>query len=465
MAVINLDYASHTSIDERVLAEFCRVEREFAGNVMSAHSAGRRAMAEMERVTSGIAGLLGVSPQGIIFTSGASEANNLAIKGIAKAYEHEGRHILSTCLEHPSVSGALSALQLLGWEIELLKILPNGAIDFEHLKTAIRRDTVLLCISAVDSELGAVQPIAEIVEILEAYPRCHLHVDAAQAVGKIDLRGMHCFRHCEERSDLVSRHGADSTIQKNASSKHLDCFGESTLAMTDGSATWLQHASTFCFSPHKFYGPCGVGVLVKREDIVLEPLIHGGGSTTIYRSGTPALSLAAAAYMALQLAFDEMDERLAAVGRIREYVLEGLKQFPLVRINSPVTNTQTALHCEEHLRRSNPEENCRDKTSGLPRSARNDGRSQAFSPYILNISVAGIKGTDFQAALDRHGICVSVKSACSTDRAPSRPVFAVSRDKKNALCSWRVSFSHLTTMQEIDAFLSAFEKCYKELSQ
>jgi len=373
--MINLDCASHTPIDERVLAEFCRVERDFPGNVMAAHTAGRKAMEEMERVTNGIAELLNVQPQEIIFTSGASEANNLAIKGIAKAYEYEGKHILSTCLEHPSVSGTLSALQLSGYEIELLKILPNGNIDTAHLKTVMRRDTVLICISAADSELGAIQPISDILEILEAHPHCHLHVDAAQAMGKTPLGQMHS-------------------------------------------------ASTFCFSPHKFHGPCGVGVLVKREGVVLEPLIHGGRSTTIYRSGTPALSLAAATYMALKLSFNEMDERLEVVKRTREYVLDGLKPFPLVRINSPI-----------------------------------DG-----SPYILNISVSGIKGIDFQAALDRHGICVSVKSACSTDRAPSRPVMAISHDKKNALASWRISFCHLTTTREIDTFLSAFTQIYKELS-
>ena len=372
--MINLDYASHTPVDERVLTEFCRVERAFPGNIMAAHTMGKKARAEMERVTNGIANLLGIKPQEIIFTSGASEANNLAIKGIVKAYQHVGKHILSTCLEHPSVSGTLSALAQQGYEIELLKILPNGIIDLEHLKTAIRRDTVLICISAVGSELGAIQPIAAIADILKAHLHCHLHIDAAQAIGKIP-------------TDTVG-------------------------------------ASTFCLSPHKFYGICGVGILVKREGVVLEPLIHGGASTTIYRSGTPALSLAAASYTALDLAFKEMGDRLKTVRQRREYILDVFSAYPLVHINSPA----------------------------------------AGSPYILNVSVKGVKGTDFQAALDRHGICVSVKSACSTDRAPSRPVMAVTGDKKTALCAWRMSLSHLTTMQEVDTFLDAFKYCCKELT-
>jgi len=391
--VVNLDYASHTPVDPRVLLEFNRVEQDFPGNVMAAHTLGRQAHREMERVTAGIAELLGVMPGEVIFTSGASEANNLAIKGIVSAYSHVGRHVLSTCLEHPSVSGTLAAT---GCEIELLKILPDGTIDLAYLKTVLRRDTVLLCISAVDSELGVVQPIGDIVEILKDFPQCHLHVDAAQAIGKI--------------------HISNSSLENN-SPKDVAYPYKSTM---DG----LLGASTFCLSPHKFYGLCGVGILVKRQDVVLQPLIHGGTSTTIYRSGTPTLSLAASAYTALQLAMAEMDQRLAKVAELRDYTLQHLSGKD-VRVNTPL---------------------------------------QTASPYILNISVAGIKGTEFQAALDGYGICVSVKSACSTDRAPSRAVFAITRDKKNALSSWRISFSHLTTMQEIDTFLAAFEKSYKELT-
>jgi len=366
--VVNLDYASHTPADERVLAEFCRVERHFPGNVMAAHALGCAAMAEMQRATSGIANLLGVKPQEIIFTSGASEANNLAIKGIARAYGHVGRHILSTCLEHPSVSGTLAVLGQAGYEIELLKILPNGMVDLTHLQSALRSDTVLVCISAVDSELGVVQPINAIAEIVAAFPNCHLHIDAAQAVGKV----------------------------------------ETPVA-----------GSTFCFSPHKFYGLCGVGVLVKRENVVLEPLIHGGASTTIYRSGTPALALAAAGYTALQLALDQLETRYKYVETLRNHVAEGLQKYKNVHINTPLTNA---------------------------------------SPYILNASIDDIRGVAFQEAMNRRGVCISVKSACSTDTAPSRPVMAVSRDKKRALNAWRVSFSHLTTMAEVERFLHAIEE-------
>jgi len=397
--MINLDYASHTPVDDAVLAEFCRVERECHGNALAAHGAGRVALAEMERATADIAALLGVNPAEIIYTSGASEANNLAIKGIARAYAYKGKHILSTCLEHPSVSGTLAYLQESGYEIELLKIQPNGQIDLSHLKSAIRPDTILLCISAVDSELGAVQPVRAIGELLSEHSNCHLHVDAAQAMGKIPV--------------------------------------------------FTQYASTLSFSPHKFYGLCGFGVLVKRHGVVLEPLIHGGGS--LYRGGTPSPAMAAACFKALELAVDAMDKRLKTVCKLHQYILEGIRdineistsakhpqktrQRPLIRVNSPAIYMDT-----------------------MPGTHSVSGELAHGSPYILNISVNGIRGTDFQAALDQRGIAVSVKSACSTDKSPSRPVFAVTGDRQNALSSWRVSFSHLTTTQELDSFLTTLNE-------
>lgn len=374
---IYLDYASHTQADEAIIAEFCRVERECAGNPLAAHEIGRKAHAELERATEGIAALLDVTPSEIIFTSGTSEANNLAIKGITRVYAHSGRHILSTCLEHPSVSGTVAFLGETGCEIELLKILPNGTIDLTHLKAALRKDTILLCVSAVDSELGAAQPLVGISKIVAQYPNCHLHIDAAQAMGKIPVP-----------------------------IKEISKF------------------STLCFSPHKFHGLCGLGVLIKREGVVLEPLIHGGSSSfgaLLYRGGTPSSSMAAACRLALQNALHKLDENQNTVRHFREYVLENLPSK--IKVNSPPTG----------------------------------------SPYILNLSVDGIKGLAFQAALNKRGIAVSVKSSCSTDSAPSRPVFAVTNNKKTALCSWRVSFSHHTTRQELDEFLCAVNDIIKAI--
>lgn len=371
--MIYLDYSANTPADPAVLDAFCKAERLFIANANSTHCAGQAARKEMTRVTEGIAGLLGVDPAEIIYTSGASESNNLALKGIAQASRHTGRHIISTALEHSSVGGALSSLQSQGYEVDLVDMNRNGTIDLQQLSELLRRDTILLSVCAVDSELGTVQPIRQIAEMLKQYPNCRLHVDATQAVGKTEL-------------------------------------------VLDG-------VDTMSIAPHKFYGLNGSGLLIKRKDLVIEPQIHGGTSTTIYRSGTPALALAVSTHKALELALTNQAQRISYVRELNQQLRCELLRYPKVRINSP----------------------------------------EDAVPHILNLSVQGIKGTVFQQALSEQGICVSVKSACSVEGTPSKAVFAVSRDRKNALSSWRISLSHLTTGEEITQFLRAFDRCYTEM--
>ena len=239
--MIYLDYSANTPVDERVLTRFCAVERRCPGNANSHHQAGLDAKAEIDHATQTIARLLRVQPAEIIYTSGASESNNFALKGLARLSRHVGKHIISTPLEHSSVSGTLTALQEQGYEIDLVDIKRDGTIDLDHLKELLRPDTIVVAVTMVDSELGVVQPVQEIAEILKEYPHCHLHVDATQAVGKIP----------------VSFEGVD----------------------------------TMSLTAHKFYGLNGIGLLLKRRKLALEPLIHGGESTTIYRSGTPTVAL------------------------------------------------------------------------------------------------------------------------------------------------------------------------------
>lgn len=373
--MIYLDYAANTPVDQKVMDYFCEESIRYMANPNSSHVLGREARDRLEKITEHIAELLQVKASEIIYTSGASEANNLAIKGLVQAYKKNGKHIISTCLEHSSVSGALTCLQNQGYEIDMVDVTEDGLVDMQHLQELLREDTILVSVCYVDSELGVRQSITEIGKLLTGYPNCFFHTDATQAVGKIPV-----------------------------SFEYVDCM---------------------TITPHKFFGLNGCGILVKRENVILEPLIHGGTSTTIYRSGTPALGLAASIEKALDISLKQMEERYQQVKRMNEELKKAFLPYKKVRINS----------------------------------------TRLCVPHILNISVQGVKATLFQEALEQEGICVSIKSACSVTNSPSMPVYAVTRDKKNAMCSWRISLSHLTTEEELRLFLSAFSRCYDKLTK
>jgi len=174
------------------------------------------------------------------------------------------------------------------------------------------------------------------------------------------------------------------------------------------------------FSPHKFFGLNGMGVLLRKEAVILEPLIHGGLSTSLYRSGTPFTSGVAATALALKLCHENLDDKFQHVKEKNELLKNALKSYPLVAINS----TQHSL------------------------------------PHFLNVSVKGIKAKNFQAMLNDFNVCVSTKSACSTDSTPSRSVYAVTGSRELAKCSWRISICHLTEEIEIQEFLKIFNTCY-----
>ena len=371
--MIYLDYTANAPVEERVLEAFCEAERRCVGNANARHGAGAEARTLMQRAMQTVAGLLNVRPDEVIFTSGASESNNTAIMGVAHASRHIGRHIITTPLEHPSVSGCLTALQERGWEIDVLDVDRRGRVDVAQLKELLRRDTVLVTLCAVDSELGVVQPVEEVSECLKAWPDCRFHVDATQAVGKIPFD--------------------------------------------------FNLADTVSLSAHKFGGLNGSGLLWKREGVGMEPLIYGGVSASLYRSGTPAVGLAASLARALEIALPEREKRFSYVQGLNAALREALSKRPGIRVNSP---------------------------------------SDAI-PHILNLGADGVKGAALRNALAEKGACVSVKSACSVENTPSRAVYAVTRDRRVALESWRVSLSHLTTEAELDEFLRLLDEARREL--
>ena len=260
--MIYLDYSATTPVNKDVLNTFMRVSNDFVGNPNSLHDLGSKSADLINNATKQIANLLGVKETEIIYTSGASESNNTAIKGICLKYPQK-KHILTTYYEHSSVNGPLSFLKTIGYEIEYLKDIA-GIIDLDDLKEKLRKDTCLVIVSAVNSEIGLIQPIEQIGEIVKNNSQAIFFSDITQLVGK----------------------------------KNVDL-------------TYVDLAS---FSAHKFFGIKGIGCLVKKANIELIPLIMGGKSTTKYRSGTPSPALIASLAKALRLAIENLDKY--------EYVLD-----------------------------------------------------------------------------------------------------------------------------------------------
>ena len=372
--MIYLDYSATTPVNKEVLASFSKAAIEYPGNPNSLHKLGLESNKLIEASTKQIAKILGVKENEIIYTSGSSESNNLAIKGIADKYKNRGKHIITTNFEHSSIYGPISYLQRDGFDVDFVKTLDNGLVDLEDLERLIRDDTILVTICSVNSEIGVRQPIEEIKNIVKKHEKCFLHVDMTQSIGKEKIS--------LDDIDLVS------------------------------------------FSAHKFYGLKGIGCLIKKEKIALEPIIHGGKSTTIYRSGTPCLPLIVSLAKALRLAYENFDAKYEHVKELNIYLKEKLSHYDLVRINS----------------------------------------NDYCIPHILNISVLNVKPETMQHALEEYDIYISTKTACSSKENISRAVLALTNDKERAASSVRISLSYLTTKEECDEFLKAFDKCYKELT-
>ena len=371
--MVYLDYSATTPVNKEVLESFSKACLEYIGNPNSLHKLGTEANSLIEKATIQIADLLKVKPSEIIYTSGSSESNNLAIKGVAFKHSNRGKHIITTSLEHSSVTAPINYLASIGYDIDIVKLDENGRVDIDNLKSLMRDDTILVSIISVNSETGIVQPIDEIKKIVKEYPKCYLHVDMTQSVGKtkVDLSDI----------DLVS------------------------------------------FSSHKFYGMKGIGVLVKKENVDILPLIHGGKSTTIYRSGTPCLPLIVSLAKALRLILENLDEKYKKVLELNNYLKENIKDLDNVYINS----------------------------------------NDYSIPHILNISCIGIKPETMLHALEEDEIYISTQSACSSNNSVSKAVLSVTHDEKRASSSIRVSLSYLTTKEEIDLFIKSFKKNIERL--
>ncbi|MBS0346562.1 MAG: IscS subfamily cysteine desulfurase [Proteobacteria bacterium] len=289
---IYLDYSATTPVDPRVAEKMIPYLTELFGNPASrSHAFGWTAEKAVEEAREEVAALVNADPKEIIWTSGATESNNLAIKGAAHFYSGKGKHIITVKTEHKAVLDTVRELERQGFEATYLDVREDGLIDLDVLKAAIRPDTVVVSVMFVNNEIGVVQPIAEIGEICRD-KGIVFHVDAAQATGKVDID------LSKLKVDLMS------------------------------------------FSAHKTYGPKGVGALyVRRKPRVrLEAQMHGGGHERGLRSGTLATHQIVGMGEAFRLARLEMVEENKRIGALRDRLLEGLSSIEETFVNGDMAH-------------------------------------------------------------------------------------------------------------------------------
>ncbi len=283
--MIYLDYCATTPISLDVLDSFNKASKEFIGNPNSLHSLGIKSKELIGSATKQISELLGTSENEIIYTSGATESNNLALIGSCLAHRKKGNHLIISRLEHPSIYAICNYLKELGFEVSFVENDQDGLIDFNDLKSKMRPETILVSICAVNSELGIREPLKMIRQIIKKEnPETIFHSDMTQALGKIPVN--------------------------------------------------VKDVDMASFSIHKIYGPKGIGLLYKSNFIKIEPLIHGSNKEKNLRPGTPAVPLIAASSKAIRLGIQDLDRKETFIRKLNEKIREEIQDLEGILINS-----------------------------------------------------------------------------------------------------------------------------------
>lgn len=285
--MIYFDNSATTAIYPLALDTYVKTSQRIMGNPSSLHDLGTQASRLLQQARKQIAELLTVQSNEIFFTSGGTEGDNWVLKGTAIAKRDYGNHIIISSVEHPAVSRTAAQLSELGYEVSIAPVDEKGFVIVDKLKELIRSETVLVSVMGVNNEIGAIQPIEEISKVLESYPKIHFHVDAVQAIGKVD------------------------------------------------QAKWLTSRVDFAtFSAHKFHGPRGVGFIYWKTGKKLAPLLNGGGQESGQRATTENLPAIVAMSRALRMHLEKKEERPNHTAVIRQYLKEALSGYDKVAIFS-----------------------------------------------------------------------------------------------------------------------------------
>ena len=376
--MIYLDYTATTPLSSEIRKTYEKLLEKYFANSDSAYSLGYEVSQMQEASREHIAKLLDVRPDELIFTSCASEANNLAIKGTCFQYQNRGKHIITTAFEHSSINNTFKQLaEVFGFDVDYIGVDQEGHLKLDELKDKIREDTILVSTMYVNNEVGTVNPIKEISKIIhEANPKTKYHVDCVQALGKLPIDLSYC--------DLAT------------------------------------------FSAHKIFGLKGSGLLYKKHNTTLVPLICGGQQEMGLRGGTSNAATNIVLAKTMRLALEKRQEHYDYVKSLNDYLRSEVKKREGLVINSP----------------------------------------DDASPFILNISAPHYKPEVIVHDLESHEIYLSPRSACTSKKTEiSHSLAAMHLDDEVARSALRISLAHLTTKDDIDTFLKALDEALQHLKK
>lgn len=376
MSEIYFDNSSTTMVCREAAEKVMEIMTREYGNPSSLHTMGFRAERELTEARASVAGLLHAKSEEITFTSGGTEADNMALFGAAQARKKRGNHIVTTLLEHPAVLNTAKRLEQDGFSVTYLHPDSFGKISPEQVYGAVTADTILVSVMSVNNEVGSILPVeAAARAIADKNAPALLHSDAVQAFGKLPL---------------------------NPGKAGIDLMS---------------------VSAHKIHGPKGVGALYMKKGVHLTPHTYGGGQEKNVRPGTESMPLIAGFGVAVK-ALPDLSGELKAMEELNRHCRERLKEFPQVTVNSP----------EDAL------------------------------PYILNISVGGIRAETMLHFLSDREIYVSSGSACS--KGKESPVLtAMCLPRERIASALRLSFSRYNTKEEIDIFIGALRDGFAKITQ
>ena len=370
--MIYLDYSATTPVSYDVLESYNKATRDYIGNANSIHSLGVKSKALLNSATKQIAELLNIKESEVIYTSGATESNSMALIGAMLQYKNRGNHLIVSKLEHPSIYAICNYLETLGFQVSYVNNDTDGLIDFEDLKKKIRPETILVSICGVNSETGVRQPLKTIRQIIKKEnPNTIFHSDLTQAFGKVSIN--------------------------------------------------LFDVDMASMSGHKIFGPKGIGLLYKNSKVSLIPIIHGSTRYNNIRPGTPPLPLIVALSKAMRLALNDLDRKEAFVKRLNDKIVHDISHYKDIKIN----------------------------------------QTKYSIPHILNISLMNIKPESFVHAMEEHEVYISTNTACSSGEL-STSVMAIYNDKARATTTIRISLSSITTLDEVNKFLTFFHGEYQK---